>query len=85
MPDQTLLVVEVTADSNGDTDRVVKRRRYAEYGAPLYLLVDRQERACTVFSDPGPLGYMRVDGPNPFGTPIRLPEPFGVELATDRF
>ncbi|EFL22635.1 LOW QUALITY PROTEIN: hypothetical protein SSOG_02349, partial [Streptomyces himastatinicus ATCC 53653] len=38
VPDQTLLVVEITSDSNGDTDRIVKRRRYAEYGAPLYLL-----------------------------------------------
>ncbi|MFJ9519264.1 Uma2 family endonuclease [Kitasatospora sp. NPDC101801] len=85
VPDQTLLVVEVTSDSNGDTDRVVKRRRYAEYGAPLYLLVDRQERACTLFSTPGPLGYTLVDGPHPFGTSLRLPEPFGLELATDRF
>lgn len=85
MPDQTLLVVEVTSDSIGDTDRIVKRRRYAEYGAPLCLLVDRQEHACTLFSAPGPLGYTLVDGPHPFGTPIRLPEPFGVELATDRF
>ncbi|BFV57734.1 hypothetical protein KCMC57_up28380 [Kitasatospora sp. CMC57] len=85
VPDQTLLVVEVTSESNGETDRVVKRRRYAEYGAPLYLLVDRQERACTLFCTPGPLGYTLVDGPHPFGTPVRLPQPFGVELATDRF
>ncbi|WP_405018885.1 Uma2 family endonuclease [Kitasatospora sp. NBC_00070] len=85
LPDQTLLVVEVTSDSNGDTDPVVKRRRYAEYGAPLDLLVDRQERTCTLFSTPGPLGYTLVDGPHSFGTSLRLPEPFGVELATDRF
>jgi Uma2 family endonuclease len=85
VPDQTLLVVEVTSDSNGDTDRVVKRRRYAEYRAPLYLLVDRQERACTLFSEPGPLGYTRAIGPHPFGTPIPLPEPFGIELRTDEF
>jgi Uma2 family endonuclease len=85
VPDQTLLVVEVTSDSNGDTDRVVKRRRYAEYGAPLYLLVDRQERVCTLYAAPGPLGYTSVEGPHPFGTAIRLPDPFGIELATDRF
>ncbi|GAA2805013.1 Uma2 family endonuclease [Kitasatospora paracochleata] len=85
LPDQTLLIVEVTSDSNGDTDRVVKRRRYAEYGAPLYLLVDRQERACTLYSVPGPLGYTRADGPYPFGTAVQLPEPFGLALETGDF
>ncbi|OMI40861.1 hypothetical protein SPAR_03721 [Streptomyces sparsogenes DSM 40356] len=85
MPDQTLLVVEVTSDSNGDTDRIVKRRRYAEYRAPLYLLVDRQERTCTLYSEPGDLGYTEVHGPHPFGTPIRLPEPFDLELDTSEF
>ncbi|AGP54477.1 Uma2 family endonuclease [Streptomyces rapamycinicus] len=85
LPDQTLLIVEVTSDSNGDTDRVVKRRRYAEYGAPLYLLVDRQERTCTLYSAPGNLGYTKVDGPHPFGTPLPLPEPFDLELDTSEF
>jgi Uma2 family endonuclease len=85
LPDQTLLVVEVTSDSNGDTDRIVKRRRYAEYGAPLYLLVDRQERTCTLYGEPGDLGYTEVHGPHPFGTPVRLPEPFDLELDTSEF
>ncbi|MER5732715.1 Uma2 family endonuclease [Streptomyces sp. NPDC002138] len=82
VPDQTLLVVEVTSKSNAETDRVVKRKRYAEYGAPLYLLVDRVERSVSVFSEPGPLGYTRADGPHPFGVPVRLPEPFGIVLDT---
>ncbi|NXY99858.1 Uma2 family endonuclease [Streptomyces sp. BR123] len=82
LPDQTLLIVEVTSKSNAETDRVVKRRRYAEYGAPLYLLVDRVEKTVTVFSGPGRLGYTEVDGPHSFGTPVRLPEPFGLELDT---
>ncbi|MGP3982891.1 Uma2 family endonuclease [Streptomyces sp. KR80] len=85
LPDQTLLIVEVTSDSNAETDRVVKRRRYAEYGAPLYLLVDRQARACTLYSMPGELGYTEVHGPHPFGTSIRLPEPFGLDLDTSDF
>lgn len=85
LPDQTLLIVEVTSDSNGDTDRIVKRRRYAEYGAPLYLLVDRQQRTCTLYSVPGNLGYTKVDGPHPFGTPLPLPEPFDLELDTSAF
>ncbi|MEU9158794.1 Uma2 family endonuclease [Streptomyces sp. NPDC048424] len=82
LPDQVLLVVEITSESNAETDRVVKRKRYAEYGAPLYLLVDRVETTVTVFAGPGRLGYTKVDGPHPFGTPVRLPEPFGIELDT---
>lgn len=85
LPDQTLLVVEVTSESNGDTDRTAKRRRYAEYGAPLYLLIDRQERTCTLFSEPGRLGYTAVSGPHPFGTSLRLPAPFDLTLDTGGF
>lgn len=82
LPDQTLLVVEVTSESNADTDRIVKRRRYAEYGAPLYLLVDRQQRALTLFAEPGRLGYTRITDPLPYGTPLHIPEPFGLDLDT---
>lgn len=82
VPSQTLLIVEVTSDSHADTDRIIKRRRYAEYGAPLYLLVDRQDRSCSLFSQPGEVGYTQLDGPHPFGTPLRLPEPFDLELDT---
>ncbi|MER8186949.1 Uma2 family endonuclease [Kitasatospora sp. NPDC094015] len=82
IPDQTLLIVEVSSPSNAETDRVVKRRRYGQYGAPLYLLVDRQNRECTVFSEPTRLGYAAADGPHPFGTPVRLPAPFDLELDT---
>ncbi|THA59180.1 Uma2 family endonuclease [Streptomyces sp. A1136] len=82
LPDQTLLIVEVTSESNAETDRVVKRKRYAEYGAPLYLLVDRLDKTVTLFSEPGRLGYAKVDGPHPFGTAVRLPEPFDLDLDT---
>ncbi|GAA4839541.1 Uma2 family endonuclease [Kitasatospora terrestris] len=44
LPHHTLLVVEVTSPSTADSDRAVKRRRYGQYGTPLYLLVDRQSR-----------------------------------------
>lgn len=83
LPEDTLLIVEVTSASNGDTDRRVKRQRYAEYNAPLYLVVDRQEHSITLYSEPGQLGYTRVDGPHPFGTPLRLPEPFDLVLNTN--
>lgn len=82
LPSQTLLVVEVTSAASAETDRVVKRKRYAEYGAPLYLLVDRMDKTVTLFAEPGRLGYTKVDGPHPFGTPVRLPEPFDLDLDT---
>ncbi|RSS83348.1 Uma2 family endonuclease [Streptomyces sp. WAC06614] len=82
LPADTLLVVEVTSESNAETDRVVKRKRYAQYGAPLSLLIDRQESSVTLFSAPGQLGYDKVDGPHPFGTPVDLPAPFGLTLDT---
>ncbi|MBV6702221.1 Uma2 family endonuclease [Kitasatospora aureofaciens] len=84
LPDQTLLIVEVSSPSNADTDRTVKRRRYGQYGAPLYLLIDRQNRTCTLFSEPTRLGYAAEDGPHPFGTPIHLPTPFDLALDTSR-
>lgn len=83
LPQDTLLIVEITSASNGDTDRIVKRKRYAEYHAPLYLVVDRQARTITLYAEPGQLGYTRVDGPHPFGTRVRLPEPFDLDLDTD--
>ncbi|MCD9877080.1 Uma2 family endonuclease [Streptomyces guryensis] len=85
VPDQTLLIVEVTSEGNGDTDRVVKRKRYAEYGAPLYLVADRQQRSFTLYAEPGGLGYTKAAGPLPFGTPVPLPDPFGLELDTSEF
>lgn len=75
-------MVEVTSESNAETDRVMRRKRYAEYGAPLYLLVDRVERSVTLFAEPGRLGYTRVDGPHPFGTVFHLPGPFDLDLDT---
>ncbi|MFK8847999.1 Uma2 family endonuclease [Streptomyces sp. Ac-502] len=81
-PDQTLLIVEVTSKADADTDRIVKRRRYAEYRAPLYLLVDRQQRALTLFAEPGQLGYTHITGPLPYGTPLHVPAPFGLDLDT---
>lgn len=85
LPDRTLLIVEVTSEADGTVDRTVKRRRYAEYGAPLYLLVDRQERPRTLYAGPGPVGYAVVDGPYGFGVPVWLPEPFELELDTSEF
>ncbi|MGF6887998.1 Uma2 family endonuclease [Nocardia sp. GAS34] len=85
VPGQTLLVVEVTSDSTADNDRSAKRKRYAQYGAPLYLLVDRQDRTWTLYAHPHDLGYGKTDGPYPFGDPISLPDPFALTIDTTAF
>ncbi|MFJ4779084.1 Uma2 family endonuclease [Streptomyces sp. NPDC088762] len=80
--EEALLVVEVTSESNAADDRIKKRRRYGQFGVPLYLLVDRMDASWTLFSDPVADGYAVADGPHPFGIPVRLPDPFGVEIDT---
>ncbi|MGA4540310.1 Uma2 family endonuclease [Uniformispora flossi] len=90
VPAQTLLVVEVTSPMTADTDRAAKRARYGEYGAPLFLLVDREDRVCTLLWGPTNQGYSSVEGASvegayPFGTPVPLPDPFALDLDTSRF
>ncbi|MBB5912704.1 hypothetical protein BJY24_001571 [Nocardia transvalensis] len=51
----------------------------------MYLLVDRRAKAWALYSDPHDLGYGVVVGPESFGTPVDLPEPFGLTLNTSEF
>ncbi|WP_412075651.1 Uma2 family endonuclease [Streptomyces xanthophaeus] len=81
--DEALLAVEVTSESNAADDRIKKRRRYGQYGVPLYLLVDRIDQTWTLFSEPVHDGYAVTDGPHPFGQPISLPDPFNITVSTD--
>lgn len=83
-PNELVLVVEVTSSSNAGTDRVLKRRHYGRHGAPLYLLVDREERTWTLFSQPTSDGYASHTS-GAFGESIALPEPLAVTLSTEGF
>ncbi|GLZ16178.1 hypothetical protein Acsp04_64130 [Actinomadura sp. NBRC 104425] len=74
------MVLEVTA-RNPERDRVNKRHCYARAGIPLYLLVDREKKTVTLFSEPKDDDYF-ADVRVPFGRPIGLPEPFAFELDT---
>jgi Uma2 family endonuclease len=82
-----LLAVEVTSRSNARHDRSKKKWAYAHGPIPLYLLIDRFDEdgpAVSLFSEPveGVYGKtIRV----PFGRPIRIGEPFGIELDTSQF
>ena len=83
-PDGTELVVEVTSPTSLHRDRVVKRLAYASAMIPLYLLVDRQDKTVTLFSEPDGADY-RVSRRASFGENLPLPEPFGFELDTSSF
>jgi Uma2 family endonuclease len=84
-PEQVLLAVEVTS-FDSDThrrDRVEKPAAYAETGIPVYLLVDRENHQCVVYSAPVD-GVYSSSVPVPFGDPVELPEPVGVVLETEQ-
>ena len=74
------MVVEITA-SYRDTDRVDKRHAYAVARVPLYLLVDRNYRESTLFSQPDAEAQdYRADVRVPFGSDLELPAPFSFTL-----
>ncbi|MFE5301464.1 Uma2 family endonuclease [Streptomyces sp. NPDC056632] len=81
--DGVALVLEVTSTRPG-ADREVKRRCYARGGIPLYLLVDREDSAVTLFTDPENGDY-REQHRVPFGKTLCLPDPFGFDLEADGF
>jgi Uma2 family endonuclease len=82
---EVLLAVEVTSPSTRRRDRVAKVRAYAQGGVPLYLIIDllAEPRTVTLLSEPAELGYAR-NVTVQAGQPLRLPEPFGVDLDTKR-
>ncbi|GAA3649216.1 Uma2 family endonuclease [Streptomyces chitinivorans] len=78
------LVAELTSDSTRETDRTDKVSAYGRSGVPVYLLLDMEEQAATVFWRPSERGYdSRLT--TPFGEPLRIPEPFGCDLDTSGF
>ncbi|MFK0297196.1 Uma2 family endonuclease [Streptomyces sp. NPDC090442] len=81
--DGVAMVVEVTS-SKPRNDREGKRYAYARAGIPLYLLVDRDTSAVTLFGEPSGGdygGHTTV----PFGKPLPLPAPFSFDLETAEF
>jgi len=80
-PEGVLLAVEVVSPSSGRRDRELKRRAYAQGPVPLYLLIDpfAGPPAVTLFSQPSQDGYRHQQ--SAFAQqPLRLPEPFDVDL-----
>ncbi|GAA3856993.1 hypothetical protein FH715_07900 [Streptomyces sedi] len=76
------MVAEITG-SRPERDRVDKLLAYARGAIPLYLLIDRDRRAATLFSEPSPQGYAQHHQVT-LGKPLPLPAPFAFDLATGR-
>ncbi|PRY57896.1 Uma2 family endonuclease [Glycomyces artemisiae] len=84
---ELLLAVEVTSDSSVSRDRETKLWSYAAGLVPVYMMVDRHDRNGTVrvFSEPSGEGRYQHYDLFDFGKPVRLPEPFNVEIDTSLF
>lgn len=83
--DGVLMTVEITS-FDGDTtqrDRIDKPRAYAGSGIPVYLLIDRDTREVTVFSEPEG-GTYRQRVTVSFGKQVGLPAPVGIQLDTQQ-
>jgi Uma2 family endonuclease len=79
-----VLIAEVTSPASADTvynDRVVKPVQYAKAGVPLYLLVDQERTAWTLFGLGDRPGY-QVLAAGKFGESVPLPAPFGFSIPT---
>lgn len=83
--DGVLMTVEVTSFDHDTTqrDRIDKPRAYADSGIPIYLLVDRDTREVTVYSEPEHGAYQQRVTVS-FGKAVTLPAPVGIELDTQQ-
>ncbi|MET8676182.1 Uma2 family endonuclease [Streptomyces sp. NPDC004647] len=77
-------VAELTSASTRDSDWDDKTPVYGKSGVPVYLLLDMQESAATLFWNPSAQGYgSRLTVP--FGEKLHVPAPFDCELDTADF
>ncbi|MFD7441870.1 Uma2 family endonuclease [Streptomyces sp. NPDC059909] len=77
-------VCELTSSSTRLVDWQDKVPVYGRSGVPVYLLIDVQEKAATVFWEPSAKGYLSRTTV-PFGAKLEIPDPFGCELDTSTF
>jgi Uma2 family endonuclease len=79
-----VLIAEITSPASADTvynDRVVKPVQYAKAGVPLYLLVDQERTAWTLFGLGDRPGY-QVLAAGKYGESVPLPAPLGFSVDT---
>ncbi|MFE5023740.1 Uma2 family endonuclease [Streptomyces sp. NPDC056656] len=66
-------VLEVVSKSSRDNDFAKKFRLYAECGIPVYVVIDPEDGACTVYRQPTRTGTYGDDTTVPFGQDLVLP------------
>nr|WP_245606370.1 Uma2 family endonuclease [Streptomyces himastatinicus] len=84
-PEGMLMTVEVTSRDR-DSDRRLrseKRDGYAAAGIPVYLLIDRDDCTVTVHCEPEDGKYRSLTA-RPYGAVIKIPDPVGITLETDK-
>ncbi|MHA4813641.1 Uma2 family endonuclease [Streptomyces aculeolatus] len=85
-PDGVLMTVEVTS-FDSDTDRRDRREKpsaYAAVGIPVHLMIDRSSCTVTVLTYPdADRACYRDSHTAPFGEPVVIPDPVGIELDTE--
>ncbi len=84
MPSEDVAMVAEVTSSQPERDRKTKRHSYARADIPLYLLVDGEKSATTLFSEPKDGDYTETHQV-PFGKPVPLPAPFSFDLDTSEF
>ena len=75
---------ELTSPATRLVDWQDKAPVYGRAGVPVYLLIDMEEAAATVFWSPSEKGYLSRTTV-PFGGKLEIPDPFGCELDTSGF
>ncbi|GAB3999179.1 hypothetical protein GCM10029992_27200 [Glycomyces albus] len=88
-PEDLPLVAEITSPSNRERDTELKLASYADADIPMYLLIDPHEDEgrgeATLFFEPGAKGAYRSSSTVKFGSTLRIPEPFEVDIDTREF
>lgn len=79
------LAAEVVAKAVADVDTDAKRRLYAAWNIPIYLVVDPRDGSIVLYADPRDGAYQSAHRMR-FGDTVVLPEPLkGVRITTEEF
>lgn len=83
-PEDTALAVEVISQSEKSREIRDKTDWYAVAGVAVLLVLDPRKGTWVLHTRPDNGAYQDVL-PGKFGEPVPLPEPIGIEIATDGF